>query len=173
MIGTRLPNKRQVCAFTLGDHLFGIEVNYIQEVFRFQECTPLPLTPPFVKGLLNLRGKIVLAIGLRERLGMAERPGGKSPTSIVVQIDDGALCFLVDELFDIMSLDSADFETIPKTLSATEKKFVSGCYKLEDRLLILLDTVGVADIAKSLGLALEESQARSKYRETITVSELA
>ncbi len=152
--------QRQVCAFTLGEHLFGIDVQYIQEVFRFQEFTPVPLTPPLVTGLLNLRGQIVLAIDLRRRLGLAEREGEKSPTSIVVRIGDGLLSFLVDELFDIMSLDNAQYEAIPETLTETEKQFVTGCFKLSDRLLIMLDAEQVADISAALHATLDETRTR-------------
>lgn len=159
-----LGSQRQVCAFTLGEHLFGIDVRYIQEVFRFQECTPVPLTPPLVTGLLNLRGQIVLAIDLRQRLGLTQRLGGKSPTSIVVRIDDGLLSFLVDELFDILNLDNAQFESIPETLTNTEKQFVTGCYKLDDRLLIMLDADQVADISATLRETLEQTRTNREQQ---------
>ena len=161
-------SQRQVCAFTLGEHLFGIDVRYIQEVFRFQECTPVPLTPPLVTGLLNLRGQIVLAIDLRQRLGLAEREGDKSPTSIVVRIDDGLLSFLVDELFDIMTLDHAQYEATPETLTETEKQFVTGCFKLNDRLLIMLDADQVADISAALRTTLDETRIKREHREPVS-----
>ena len=166
MIG---EGQRQVCAFTLGEHLFGIDVRYIQEVFRFQECTPVPITPPLVTGLLNLRGQIVLAIDLRQRLGLEKRPSEKSPTSIVVRIEDGVLSFLVDELFDIMNLDNAQFETIPETLTETEKQFVTGCFKLNNRLLIMLDAEQVADISETLRANLEK--IRSKRDKPVPLTE--
>ena len=155
MIATFPPKQTQVCAFTLGEHLFGIDVRYVQEVLRFQECTPIPLTPPLGKGLLNLRGQIVLAIDMRHRLGLPEQPRGSSPISIVVRIADGVLSFLVDEIFDVMSLDSAQFEATPETLSNNEKRFVSGCFKLDDRILIMLDASQIADISADLRSALE------------------
>lgn len=150
--------QRQVCAFTLGNHLFGIDVRHVQEVFRFQEYTPVPLTPPLVRGLLNLRGQIVLAIDLRLRLGLQERSGDESPISIVVNTDEGVMSFLVDELFDIMNLDKAQFEATPDTLSDSEKRFVSGCFKLDDRLLIMLEADQIADISGLLLETLEEAR---------------
>jgi purine-binding chemotaxis protein CheW len=168
MSQTLSRSQRQVCAFTLGDHLFGIDVQYIQEVFRFQECTPVPLTPSLVTGLLNLRGQIVMAIDLRERLGLPERQNEESPTSIVVRIDNGILSFLVDELFDIMTLDVGQFEEIPETLSDTEKQFVTGCFKLENRLLIMLDTQQVADISSDLRENLADIRRRREHRDSAT-----
>lgn len=153
-------SQRQVCAFSLGDQLFGIDVGYIQEVFRFQECTPVPLTPSLVTGLLNLRGQIVLAIDLRQRFGIPPRSSDTSPTSIVVRMDEGVLSFLVDELFDIMTLEQTQFEAIPETLTEVEKQFVTGCYKLQDRLLIMLDAEQVGDISGTLRATLDAVKAK-------------
>lgn len=152
-------SQRQVCAFTLGEHLFGIDIQFIQEVFRFQECTPIPLTPSLVTGLLNLRGKIVMAVDLRQRLGLAARPVDKLPTNIVVRMEEGILSFLVDELFDIMTLGNEQFEEVPDTLSESERRFVTGCYKLEKRLLIMLDAPQIADISLALRDAIAETNA--------------
>ena len=93
---TTIPTtQRQVCAFTLGEHLFGIDIRYVQEVVRFQQFTPVPLTPPIVSGLLILRGQIVLAIDLRERLELGDHVGQKSHTNIIARIGDGLLSFVV------------------------------------------------------------------------------
>jgi len=154
------PTQRQVCAFTLGDQLFGIDVEFVQEVFRYQECTPIPLAPTVVRGLLNLRGKIVMAIDLRERLGIEPRPDGKSPTNIVVRLEDGIMSFLVDELFDILTLGDCQFEQLPGTLTETERQFVTGCYKLETRLVIMLDASQIGDISSEL----RQSMARSNVQ---------
>lgn len=152
-------SQRQVCAFALGEHLFGIDIEFIQEVFRFQECTPIPLTPPLVTGLLNLRGKIVMAIDLRQRLGLDPRSDTKPPTNIVVRIEDGILSFLVDELFDILTLGDEQFEQVPETLTKAEKRFVTGCYKLDKRLLIMLDATQVADLSSVLRKAMATTKA--------------
>lgn len=163
-------DQRQVCAFTLGGHLFGIDVHFIQEVFRFQECTPVPLTPPLVTGLLNLRGQIVMAVDLRQRLGLGDRPDAKPPINIVVRIDDGVLSFLVDELVDIMTLSDEIHEQIPETLTETEKQFVTGCFKLNDRLLIMLDAIQVADISECLRDALAENRSTHAGLQAVPLS---
>ena len=157
-------SERQVCAFTLGDQLFGIDIRYIQEVLRFQQCTPVPRTPPLVTGLLNLRGQIVLAIDLRHRLGLGNRAADKAPTNIVTRIGDGLLCFVVDELFDVMTLSNNQFEQIPDTLSAREKEFVTGCFKLQERLLIMLDAYQIADISATIRDTLEHDGIQRNSR---------
>jgi purine-binding chemotaxis protein CheW len=157
-------SQRQVCAFTLGEHLFGIDIEFVQEVLRFQECTPIPMTPALVTGLLNLRGKIVMAIDLRQRLGIDPRSETKPPTNIVVRLEDGSLSFLVDELFDILTLGDEQFEQVPDTLTKAEKRFVTGCYKLDTRLLIMLDATQVADISS----VLREGMTTTKAAPTAT-----
>jgi purine-binding chemotaxis protein CheW len=147
---TNPASQRQICAFILNGHCFGIDVQYVQEVFRFQKSTPVPMTPPLVTGLLNLRGQIVMAIDLRMRLGMPERTTDQLPTNVVVRTGDGVLSFLVDDLFDIMTLPNDNLEAIPETLTGIEREFVTGCYKLQNRLLLMLDTILVADISDIL-----------------------
>ena len=159
-----------MCAFTLGEHLFGIDIRYVQEVLRFQECTPVPLTPPIVTGLLNLRGQIVLAIDLRERLGLFEQSIEKSNTNIVARIGDGLLSFVVDELFDILSLDNAQFEHLPGTMSDREKQFATGCFKLDDRLLIMLDADQIADISASLRANMEGLRVKREQRTSLSAA---
>ena len=149
-------DHRQVCAFMLNGHCFGIDVQYVQEVFRFQECTPVPLAPSLVTGLLNLRGQIVMAIDLRQRLGFPEREEHQLPTNVVVNTGAGDISFLVDDLFDILNLTGDSLDDIPETLTGIEREFVTGCFKLDHRLLLMLDTVLVADIGDCIRDAISE-----------------
>ena len=77
--------SQQFCTFLLDGHLFGVPVPQVQEVIRFQPMTPVPLAPPAVEGLINLRGQIVLAIDLRRRLSLAARSQGDLPVNVVVR----------------------------------------------------------------------------------------
>jgi purine-binding chemotaxis protein CheW len=112
--------------------------------------TPVPLAPDVVCGLINLRGQIVTAIDLRRRLGMKERPADQPPINVVVQTDDGACSLLVDEIGDVLEAPEKAFERPPETLSASAKAMIRGAYKLEDRLLLILDADEVVrlDIAE-------------------------
>jgi purine-binding chemotaxis protein CheW len=131
---------KQICTFLLDGLLFGIEITRVQEVLRHQEMTPVPLAPPVVEGLINLRGQIVTAIDLRRRLGLSTRGPGSLPLNVVVRLDDGAVSLLVDEIGDVVEVDSSSFEPPPATLSASSKALIHGVYKLEPQLLLLLNT---------------------------------
>src|SRR5258708_35238901 len=91
---------QQFCTFLLNGYLFGVPVPQVQEVIRFQPMTPVPLAPPAVVGLINLRGQIVLAIDLRRRLALEQRSTGELPMKAVAGTPDGAVSLFVDQIGD-------------------------------------------------------------------------
>lgn len=130
----------QYCTFYLDGLFFGVEVQKVQEVIRYQELTRVPLASRVVSGLINLRGQIVTAIDLRERLGLVRRPADRLPMNVVVRSDDGAVSMLVDEIGDVQEVDGEMFEPAPHTLRGEARNLIRGAYKLKDRLLLVLDT---------------------------------
>jgi purine-binding chemotaxis protein CheW len=131
-------DERQYCTFFLDGHYFGIDVLKVQEVIRHQEMTRVPLAPPVVLGLINLRGQIVMAIDLRRRLGLTDRPASQLPVNVVVSTDEGAISLLVDEIGDVLTVPGAAFERPPETLRGKTREMIRGAYKLERRLLLEL-----------------------------------
>jgi purine-binding chemotaxis protein CheW len=131
--------SNQYCTFHLDQFFFGIEVQKVQEVLRFQEMTRVPLAPPVVEGLINLRGQIVTAIELRRRLELQPRPDGQLPMNVVVRTEDGPVSLLVDEIGDVLEMDDDSFERPPETLRGIARELIRGAYKLKDRLLLTLD----------------------------------
>ena len=84
-----MAKTRQFCTFYLGKDLFGVPVGQVQEVIRYLEVTRVPLVSRVIRGLINLRGQIVMAVDLRRRLGMEELPDSQLPMNVVVRTDDG------------------------------------------------------------------------------------
>ncbi|MCC7475104.1 MAG: chemotaxis protein CheW [Pirellulales bacterium] len=130
----------QYCTFMLDGHYFGVDVQQVQEVIRYQELTRVPLASPVVSGLINLRGRIVTAIDLRRRLGLSDRPAGKLPMNVVVRTGDDAVSLLVDEIGDVIEVPADKFEKPPETLRGVARTLVEGAFKLEGRLLLVLNT---------------------------------
>ena len=85
------------------------------------------------------RGQIVTAIDLRRRLELPDRPGGEEPVNVVVQTDDGAVSLLVDEIGDVLRVPAEAFEPPPETLRGPARELIRGAYKLDGRLLLILD----------------------------------
>jgi purine-binding chemotaxis protein CheW len=135
-----MSKTQQFCTFFLRDQFFGVPVQQVQEVIKYQEMTRVPLVPPVIRGLINLRGQIVMAIDLRRRLGMEDRPESELPMNVVVRTEDGAVSFLVDEIGDVLEAEEQNFERPPETLQGQSRDLLRGVYKLQDRLMLVLDT---------------------------------
>jgi purine-binding chemotaxis protein CheW len=131
--------SQQFCTFLLAGYLFGVPVPRVQEVIRFQPMTPVPLAPTAVRGMINLRGQIVLAIDLRLRLSLGERPEGDLPMNVVVRTADGAVSLLVDQIGDVIDVQPSTFEPPPETLRGPLRQVILGVHKLAGNLLHVLD----------------------------------
>src|SRR5262249_4563886 len=116
--------EHQYCTFFLDGHYFGIDVLRVQEVIRFQQMTRVPLAPSVVRGLINLRGQIVMGIDLRRRLDLKDRPAEQLPVNVVVKTDDGAISLLVDEIGDVVEVAEKHFELPPETLRGSARELV-------------------------------------------------
>ena len=131
----------EYCAFILNGLLFGVPIADVQEVLRYQAITYVPRAPNSVSGLINLRGRITTAVDLRARLNLPDRDDGSDPMNVVVRSRDGeVVSLLVDRIDDIIRVSEEKFEAAPDTLSQSVRKLVGGAYKLENRLLLTLDT---------------------------------
>lgn len=136
---------QQICTFFIGNQVFGVPVAQVQEVIRSQPVTPVPLASEVVEGMINLRGQIVIAIELRRRLGLSRRTSGDS-MNVIVRTATDAVSLLVDKIGDVVEVDATSFEPPPPTASPETRQVILGVYKLEGRLLHLLDTEKVCQV---------------------------
>lgn len=143
----------QYCTFHVAHLFLGIDVHVVQEVMRPLEVTPVPLATPSVVGLINLRGQIVTAVEMRRRLGLPERPADQEPMNVVMRTDDGAVSLVVDDIGDVIEVTVDAFERVPDTLQGEARSLISGVYKLNDQLLLILDGARLALPEPSLAAA--------------------
>jgi len=141
-----VPVSHQFCTFVVDGNLFGTSVGKVQEVIQHQPMTRVPLAPHAVRGMMNLRGQIVLALDLRRRLGLPDFAAGQVPMNVVVQTHEGSVSLLVDDIGDVLEVDEQTFEKPPETLRGFARKVVRGVYKLPGRLLLELDIDAVVDL---------------------------
>jgi purine-binding chemotaxis protein CheW len=137
----------QFATFFVADLFFGVDVLCVQEVLRFQQMTSVPQAPEVIEGLINLRGQIVTAIDMRRRLQLPPRDSDKAPINVVVRTEDGAVSLLVDEIGDVLDVDSATWERTPESLDGCARELIRGVFKLKDRLLLVLDAERTVDLA--------------------------
>jgi purine-binding chemotaxis protein CheW len=138
--------EKKLCTFVLGGLFFGIEVEQVQEVIRYQQMTVVPLATSVIGGLINLRGQIVTAVDLRLRLSLPPRPSDALPMNVVIRTDDGPLSLLVDEIGDVVGVEDKSFEPVPDTLTGVDRELIRGVYKLQQNLLLMLDTGRAVDV---------------------------
>lgn len=145
---TQIANDREsFCTFRVDELLFGVEVQKVQEVIRTQPTTRIPLSPPVIHGLMNLRGQIVSALDLRQRLGLPDNEKIGEAMNVVIRSDDGPISLLVDEIGDVVQVRKDCFEAPPETLQGDQRELIRGAYKLEQGLLLILDTYRVLQVA--------------------------
>jgi purine-binding chemotaxis protein CheW len=135
-----MSEPRQFCTFTVDGESYGLPLDQILEVLTSRPLTPVPLAPPTIAGLINLRGQIVTAIDLRRRLELAARPEQQTPMNVVVREGENVVSLLVDEIGDVINVSEDTFEPPPETLEGVVQDLIRGAYKLEDRLLLVLDS---------------------------------
>jgi purine-binding chemotaxis protein CheW len=140
-----VAEKRSYATCRVGHLLVGVAVEAVQEVTASAELTPVPLAPPVVSGLLNLRGQIVTAIDLRRSLRLADRPADQSPINLILRAEGGSIGLLVDAVGDVLEVHEDDFEAPPATLRGHLRELITGAYKLDHGLLLVLDTERVVE----------------------------
>ena len=137
---------RQYCTFYLGKRFFGIDVLDVQEVLLGQVATKVPGAGREICGLINLRGQIVTAIDLRERLGFAGGTSeGGSGYNIIVRCEGGFSSFLVDEIGDVIEVEVGSMHPLPESLPSQAREACRGVVQLANQLMIVLDTVAASE----------------------------
>ena len=139
MSQTAAESESHLCTFVVGDLLLGLPVEEVSEVVRAEVLTPVPLAPPGVLGLLNLRGRIVTAVDARVRFGLAPRETGQPTAHVVVRVLDEQVSLVVDRTSDVVRVTSDQREQVPETVDADIRRLLTGAYQRAGALLLVLD----------------------------------
>lgn len=134
-----MSTEQKFCTFYVDRYFFGVETSQVQEVIRFQDMTVVPMANPVIRGLINLRGQIVMAIDLRRRLGLPELGEERLPMNVIIRAEEGAISLLVDEISDVMDVAEEDFESPPDNLRGETRALIRNVCKLKEKLLLILD----------------------------------
>jgi purine-binding chemotaxis protein CheW len=126
-------------AMEIGGQTFGLPINDVHEVFSVNRITPVPLAPPMVTGLINLRGRVVTAICLRTLLGMDKTPGRRDRMAVGVESGREPFALLVESIGDVMRLQASTLEPCPVHIGAAWRAVSQGVYRLETGIIVILD----------------------------------
>ena len=132
---------------TVGGQLFGLPISRVQDVFAPDRLTRVPLAPPEIAGLLNLRGRIVTAIDLRRRLGLGAPAGDAPRMAVGVEWKGESYGLLIDAIGEVLKLPMSDREDNPVNLDPGLARVSAGVHRLDGKLLVVLDVDRVLDIA--------------------------
>ncbi|PJZ26671.1 chemotaxis protein CheW [Leptospira hartskeerlii] len=132
-----LENKYLV--FSLADREYGLEIKYIIEIIGMQPITEVPDMPAFIKGVTNLRGKVVPLIDVRLRFHMESIPYTEKTCVIILNIEGESLGLIVDTVREVVSIPSENTEPAPKMGDGEANRFIASFGKVEDSVKILLD----------------------------------
>lgn len=144
----------QVVVFGLDQEEYAVEITQLQEIIKIPDITPIPNSPEFIKGILNLRGKIVVVVDLEKRFSLVKEGDEQSKHIIICEIDGSNYGVLVDRVREVLLVSKDDIQPTPELVSAKisgdylggvivfekeEKDEEEGVVKKESRLIILLD----------------------------------
>jgi purine-binding chemotaxis protein CheW len=132
---------------TVGGQLFGLPISRVQDVFAPDRLTRVPLAPPEIAGLLNLRGRIVTAIDMRRRLGLEALAGDAPRMAVGVEWKGESYGLLIDVIGEVLKLPTSGREDNPVNLDPGLARVSAGVHRLDGKLLVILDVDRVLDIA--------------------------
>jgi purine-binding chemotaxis protein CheW len=132
---------RQMVVFQLADGTYGLDIQYVREINRISEFTPIPNAPIYVKGIINLRGTIVPVVNLGLRFGLTENEHTKDTRIVVIESGGNTLGLVVDQVSEVLRIPANEIDpadNVSKTGAAVD--FVEGVGKIDDRLILILDS---------------------------------
>jgi purine-binding chemotaxis protein CheW len=138
-----IPRTVELVSCSVGGHRFGLEVAQVQEVTRGGQLTRLPLAPPAVCGLLNLRGHVVAVIDLRICLGLGERSAGDAAVHMILKTEGAPVSLLVDQVGEVLVVDEDAFLPPSGTMRGRARDLIRCVYNLHDGLVLALDTARI------------------------------
>ena len=129
----------QWVTFSLADETYGIDVMQVQEVLRVTEIAPVPGAPPYVLGIVNLRGSVVTVIDTRARFGLPSLEPGDAARIVIIEADKQVVGMLVDGVAEVVEIPAGAIESSPNVGNDEGARYIQGVYSQEDGLLILVD----------------------------------
>lgn len=137
------PDAEQYLTFILADEEYGVDILRVQEIKGWDSVTPIPNTPPYIKGVINLRGTIVPIIDLRQRFSLESIKYGPMTVVIVLKIEcedrDRIMGIVVDAVSDVYDVSSEEMKPAPDFGSVVNIEFVKGLATVAEKMIIILD----------------------------------
>ena len=131
--------------FELAGEVYGLEILSVQEIIGVIDVTHVPRTPAFVRGVINLRGKVIPVIDLRLKFGMEPQENTEKTCIIVVQVGPVIMGVLVDEVSEVLNIAEAQIDAAPSFGTGVDTRFIMSMAKVNDKVVMLLDICRVLE----------------------------
>ena len=131
--------RTQWVTFSLEDEIYGIDVMRVQEVLPLSEIAPVPGAPPYVLGIINLRGNVVTVIDTRMRFGLPAREPDNASRIVVIEAGDQVAGILVDSVAEVINVSESEVDTAPNVGNEESSRYIHGVVSRGEQLLILVD----------------------------------
>lgn len=143
----KLNDELQLVVFKLAEEEYGFAINQVEEIIKMAEATRVPKAPKYISGIINLRGKVIPVINLKERFNLAQSALDDQNRIIVVEIQDYSVGIMVDCVTEVLRLSDTAVEPTPSVFSSNiSDEYIKGVGKLNERLIILLDLEHILSI---------------------------
>ena len=129
----------QLVSFRLADETFGVEITKVREIILMCEITHVPQSPPYVKGLINLRSTVIPVVDLRSLFGLSETELDSASRIMVMQVGSRTIGIIVDAVDEVLRISRKYIAAPPPTVAGLGQDYLTGLVRLESELLILLD----------------------------------
>ena len=149
VVNENVNDELKLIIFKLGREEYGMDILRVQEIKRMMSITRVPSTPPFIKGVINLRGSVLPVIDLRTRLGLVETELGDAARIIVIMANDTTVGFIVDEVVEVTTINTQNIEVAHALSTGLSTEYISGIAKADNRLFIMLNPVSIVNILQA------------------------
>jgi purine-binding chemotaxis protein CheW len=150
----KAAEELQLVVFSLGREEFAVEVTQVREIMRMEEITRMPKSPPFVEGIINLRGQIIAVVDLAKRLNIEAAEKSAETRIIVVEAEKVKVGMIVDSVSEVLRVSGDEVEASPTLTADMSAAFLQGVVKKDNRLIILLDLTRVLSLEEIARISL-------------------
>ncbi len=132
-------SELQIVVFKLGAEEYGVEIGKVQEIIKLSDITFVPGSPPYVEGVINLRGKVIPVINLKKKFNLGEEEITSLSRIIIARIGERLVGFKVDAALEVLRLNQELIEPPPEMVQTPLESYIMGVGKSDNRLIVLLD----------------------------------
>jgi len=131
-------NANRFLTFYLDNEIYGIDISDVKEIIALMKTTPVPKTPKFIQGVMNLRGNIIPVINMRLKFDMPDKEPEMYTAIVSVQVHDTSLGFIVDKVEEVVSIDEAHMTEAPKFGTNVDTRFIRSMARMGENVIMVL-----------------------------------